>query len=73
MWTILILPLGFSHEDAMVLFGGPCKLHVLLNRSCNSGSLVQNRNCISSDTFSTCKILFSNSTRSSEESCVGLL
>lgn len=60
------------HEDATVLFGGPCRLCVLFNRSCNSGSLIQNGNCISSDTLSAHKILFSSSTRSSEESCVGL-
>lgn len=33
----------FFHGDSTVLFCGPCRLHVLLNRSCNSGSQVQNR------------------------------
>lgn len=63
---------SFFHEDATVLFGGPCRLCVLLNGSSNSGSLIQNGNCISSYTLSAHKILSSTSTHSSEESCVGL-
>lgn len=57
MWTILTLPLLVFHEDTTVLFGGPYKLCVLLNRTCNSGSLVQDGNSVSSGTFSTCKSL----------------
>lgn len=64
---------SFFHEDATVLFGGPCRLCVLLNRSSNSGSLIQNGNCISSYTLSAHKILFSTSTHSSVLDCTTLV
>lgn len=60
------------HEDTPVLFCGPCRLHVLLNRSCNPGSMVQNESYLLC-CFQHSKVLFSTSTRSSEETCVGLL
>lgn len=43
---------SFFHKDTTVLFGGPCRLCVLLNRSCNSGSQLQNGNHVHSDTLS---------------------
>lgn len=49
---------SFFHKDATVLFGGPCRLCVLLNRSCNSGSRIQNGNCISSDTLQHIRFSF---------------
>lgn len=60
------------HEDTPVLFCGPCRLHVLLNRSCNPGSMVQNGNYLLC-CFQHSKVLSSTSTRSSEDSCFGLL
>lgn len=60
------------HEDTPVLFCGPCRLHVLLNRSCNPGSMVQNGNYLLC-CFQHSKVLSSTSTRSSEDSHVGLL
>lgn len=41
--SMLPLLFFFCEDATIVLLCGPCRLRVLLNRSCNSGSQLQNR------------------------------